>query len=999
MLGTTGFRVTAAIGAFLSAALLAFAIEFAQIHFPPRTVSQNDLLAEIIGSCVGIVAAFSLAPWLNRFQFAWSGNAALLKRLAWQAYTLAYLLYCFFPFDVLVSHQELGTKLAGSNWGWLFATPADTGSLRILLLWLIEILTVLPIGFALALGQVRTKAIKRGLVIGALFGLAIEIGQLFIASGVSQGISLLSRGIGMALGAAIGAGWHSGSLIALRIFLNRHFRWIMPAYLAGVMLASWTAHPWRGWDQAEQSWDALRLLPFYYHYYTTEAAALTSVSSIMAIYAPLGVLAWVRMVTPSGISLIAAMLAISIESGKLFMVGTHPDPTNVLIAIATVWLATKVLNLGDRKITAPAQHADTKPIPPPNQPDKHGVKPKFSWLQVPRLELRDYWLPALIALILWKAANWPAFAWLVFPVIAASAALVWWRPAVLLILIPAAMPVFDLAPWTGRFYLDEFDLLCAATLTIGLVREKPHLRWISLRDSSAWLILVAMLAIGALHGWAGNWRIDMNSFTNYHSPFNGLRILKGAFWAWLFIVFYRTQVDTKPGLARWFHTGIAAGLAMTVLVVIVERMATVGLFDFVTEYRVTGPFSVMNKGGAYIECFLAVGAGIVMAEMLTTRNRTLQWLAALLIALTTYAVFVTYSRNGYAALAGAMAIGLVIVGRRFIQQRNFILPLLLIGASIAVGGGLILSGGYASERLAASWKDLSVRTAHWEEALALRDGNLLTSLFGMGLGRFPATHFWSSREPRAATYSLDPGNGNAFLRLGTGATLYIEQIVSPPPGKELSLTINVRSPTQQPPLITATLCRKTLLTADECESVEVKGIKIANVWQTQYATFPPLRDSPHVLATLIPVKLSLMTPAEGVAIDIDNVSLRPTGTDHYLTRNGSFEKGLDNWFFATDIDPPWHVHNLPIALLFDIGWFGLAAALAATGLAFAGAWKSFKEYRTPGMAAFAGLIAFLISGSLNTLVDEPRFLWLWLVLLWLCRWPGQSRGNHDRTRR
>jgi hypothetical protein len=35
-------------------------------------------------------------------------------------------------------------------------------------------------------------------------------------------------------------------------------------------------------------------------------------------------------------------------------------------------------------------------------------------------------------------------------------------------------------------------------------------------------------------------------------------------------------------------------------------------------------------------------------------------------------------------------------------------------------------------------------------------------------------------------------------------------------------------------------------------------------------------------------------------------------------------------------------------------------------------------------APLAALLAFLTSGLLNTLIDEPRFLWLLLVLGWLC---------------
>jgi hypothetical protein len=192
-----------------------------------------------------------------------------------------------------------------------------------------------------------------------------------------------------------------------------------------------------------------------------------------------------------------------------------------------------------------------------------------------------------------------------------------------------------------------------------------------------------------------------------------------------------------------------------------------------------------------------------------------------------------------------------------------------------------------------------------------------------------------------------------------------------------------------------TFCRKTLLTADECEQVEVTGIKAPGYWQNQYATIPPLPEPTNALAALVPIKISLVTPANGQVIDVDNVSLRLPGTDHYLMRNGAFEKGMDNWFFATDIDPPWHIHSLPVALLFDLGWLGFVAAFALLSIAVAGGIRALRCCQPEGIAAFAGLLAFLVSGSLNTLIDEPRFLWLWLVLAWVCGWQGAraKRGS------
>ena len=117
-------------------------------------------------------------------------------------------------------------------------------------------------------------------------------------------------------------------------------------------------------------------------------------------------------------------------------------------------------------------------------------------------------------------------------------------------------------------------------------------------------------------------------------------------------------------------------------------------------------------------------------------------------------------------------------------------------------------------------------------------------------------------------------------------------------------------------------------------------------------------------------------------VDVDNVRLSiEKGPD--LVVNGSFEAGMDRWFFATDVDPPWHIHSLPLAIWFDQGAFGALAwslVLFSCGI---GAWRLWRERRAALPAAAVAAAAFLVSGSLNTLIDEPRFLMLLLVCLWL----------------
>ena len=781
-------------------------------------------------------------------------------------------------------------------------------------------------------------------------------------------------------------------------------RWILACYLVPLAYgAGWGSHAWTGWDHALQSWGDLRLLPFYYHYFVTEAAALKSLVVVVVMYAPLGILLWARRVSAGGAALLAAMVALAFEFSKLFMAEIHPDPTNLLLAASSVWLLVKALMFGAQhrhrlsRVGARVPHAGDQPaleglptlLPPDAGLSGRGLQSQGVSTSSTLLDPRSAWVWVVLLPVIWAAATWPAYSGWVLGIVSTAAAITWWRPAYVLVLIPLAMPVLDFSAWSGRFFFDEFDLLCAACLAVGIARVRPQLLGIKRPTLRTFIFAVFgfSLCLGALKSLIGGWAFDMNSFSHYYSPFNGLRIAKGAVWAWLFLSLYQSLVTARPERARWFHAGLAAGLALTVVVVLWERAAFVALLDFSTAYRVTGPFSVMNKGGAYVECFLATAAAIVAVEMVTCRSRALFWAASVLLAAASYAVFVTYSRNGYAALVSGVAIALISGWRMRALQATSPVRMLIVAVLLGAVGTLVIGGGFARERLATTTQDLETRVAHWHAALDLRDNKLSTQLFGVGLGRFPYTHFWSSlTEPRAAGFALEPGAGNAFLRLGTGATIYIEQIVNPPPGKELQLTMNVRSAIGLPKL-SVTLCRKSMLTSDECEQVQIQGIKAPGRWQTQEAKIPPLPAPRNALAALATIKLSIATPASGPAIDVDNVSLRPTGMGNYLTQNGSFEKGMDQWFFVTDLDPPWHIHSLPIALLFDLGWFGLISGMGMVAVALFGGGKALLRRDVAGTASFAGLVAFLVSGSLNTLIDEPRFLWLFLVVGWICARP------------
>ncbi|MBK9363228.1 MAG: VanZ family protein [Rubrivivax sp.] len=889
-----GWRIGPAAGliAWLLAVVLATAVEFAQLQFPPRTVSQNDLYAEFLGAALGVLLAPRVQGWLDRAAQHWGRDAGRLAQVLLAGYAVAYVLYAFFPYDLLLSRSELAGKLASPMWGWLLAWPEDASPLRVTLHVIAEVAMTVPIGLAL-----RRWSPARGLLAGLLLGLVIELGQLFIASGISQGISVASRGLGVAIGAALAG--RGLNLPTVRAALHRHRRLLLLGYLAMLLMITYGRFRWGGWDRAWQNWHELQWLPFYYHYYTTEAIALTSLGATVLMYAPLGALAWARHVSPGAAALVAALLATPVEALRLFMADTRPDPTNVLLAAASVWLLVRLLTALEAQRQRSALRAS---LPMPARPPRPAPVTSAAMAGasaaparlgrgpgVAAVARRTGWA-WLVLLPVWVlAALWPAGAWVLLPLLVLVAIAVAWLPALALVIVPAALPMLDLAPWTGRFFVDEFDLLCATALAVGLA----HTRRVPPAAGTARGVFAAFglsLAVAALLPLAQGASLDLNSFSHLHSPYNGLRILKGTLWAWLFITLYQRLVARRESLAHWLPWGLVIGLAAVVIVVLWERAAFTGWLDFGTDYRVTGPFSVMNKGGAYIECFLAVSMAFLL--VIGARQRGAGLLAAgVLMALASYALFVTYSRNGYAALAVAALVVAPLLWRRDAGGRARSWAGLLLLAVALAAAVPVLTGGFARERLAQIERDFDVRWRHWQLALGLRDDATLATVFGTGLGRFPERHAWHSRdEVRAAGYRLEPGEGNAFLRLAPGATVYVEQIVGAPAGQQdLQLTINLRSHTAAAPVLTLTLCRKWLLTSADCEAITVEGIAAPGVWQTQYATVPPLPAPSGFWQAGLPIKLSLHTPAGRQAVDVDNVSLA-TAERIELMRNGSFAR-------------------------------------------------------------------------------------------------------------
>ena len=236
-----------------------------------------------------------------------------------------------------------------------------------------------------------------------------------------------------------------------------------------------------------------------------------------------------------------------------------------------------------------------------------------------------------------------------------------WRPACWLFCVPALLPVLDLAPWTGWFFLEEIDVLLLLTVACGYWRLGGAARPAAARLSPAaraCLLLCSLAWLAALlRGVLPLAPLGLNAWDNYLSPYNSLRLGKAWVWSMLLLPLLLHDAD-PPALRRYALPGMLAGLAMVSLFALWERAVFPGLLNLSSDYRITAPFSAMHTGGAALDGYLALSWPFAALWLAHARSRWQAALALLLLALALHAALTTFSRGLYAALAAAMLLAL-----------------------------------------------------------------------------------------------------------------------------------------------------------------------------------------------------------------------------------------------------------------------------------------------------------------------------------------------------
>lgn len=492
-------------------ALLAGAIEFTQLYFPARTVSQNDIAAESLGGLIGLgihwtwgarLRALSGRLW-NRV----STRDSLVVTL--QIYLVLLVAYNLLPLDLTISPVEIYHKLGEGKIGWVpFArlpgawTAAAYEIATDVAIWL-------PAGL---LWGVRGEAsIARIALKGTAFAAAVEFAQLFVYSRVTDVTDVVLAAAGTALGALGGTAMRPllrGSGAAGPIGRPALWRAALAAWLGLALVIFWypfdfafrlpdLSGPWR--------------VPFEAYYRGSEFRAATEVLHKIGLLVPAGVLfalgahAAQRRLALGGSAVLGAISAFVIETGQLFLPGKSADLTDAVLeafgVVAGAWLTRAVLS-------TPAPRPSTRSSPRPvhrTQAVPGPASRRYGWVEIlilgglalaiaiaPRLpflpyNLRELVHPAAGSIVsgigLAMALHWLAAGHLIF--------LDWTRPAPARIL---ALPL-----WLVLHGAIEWGLVRVATPLESMhdIVGSPQLGW-----PWEWEMLLRFIGLDAVLGLA-----------------------------------------------------------------------------------------------------------------------------------------------------------------------------------------------------------------------------------------------------------------------------------------------------------------------------------------------------------------------------------------------------------------------------------------------------------------------------------------------------------------
>ncbi len=943
------------------------AVKYAQLFFPPRTVTLNYITAQSIGVTIGVVLLCwwrgALSGFVARQSAGGNGLAIVLG-----AYTIALIGFSLVPFDIALSAGDWHERLAELPALFVAMPAADRPPGIRLVLIAMSTLSTVPLGLLLVLLSPRGSLLRHAFV-GLLLMALVALAEAAELSATPYLLAIGYRTVGIVLGVLLLRAVRARDPARLRARLARLVPALVLPYIAAVLFVSGLlTRSWRTVPEAMAALEWRGLLPFWHWYIVTKEHAAQSLVVHLAIYAPIGVMIWLRRGRTRGGAWLAAILAIpfalAIEVGRWFKPGLQPDfndvPVAAVAAVAAYLAMPRIWRLLEQAIW-PAPAAPEAP---------HALAARRVTV------LGVFAAAACAALTAAAVARFPLGPWWPAAALLAYAAVLWRWPAAWLIAVPFALPCLDFSPWTGWLLVGESDLVVLVTVAVLLLRDPPARGewWPRGLPGAVLALAAAVTLLGIALGLASPVHEPGGTSDIYLSPLNALRVAKGFGVALLLLPFLLRQV--AAGRGAWLGYGMIAGLLGVAAASVVERLAFTGLWNFTTDYRVLASFASEHIGGGHIGAYLAMALPFV--SVLFIRPRAGVLLAPIALLAGAYALVVTSSRTGYAVGALGMAVVALLwplASLRSPGARRLaaFLPVPLLLALAGVVFAAATQAQFMTSRFKTVVPDLDLRVSNWQAGLAARDPSWRTALFGMGIGTYPRVA--AARETGRAV----PGNfvvlddaGKKYLSITVRSRDYFGQKINLPPDGGLHLALAIR-PHGAPTTAVAILCAKWLLYSVDCVSSTLLA-PVADQWNQATVDFAAaaLADLRRAQPVPRPIDLSFDFN-RGQVVDFTGVSLR--GADgHELIANGGFTDGTARWMFTDDDDTAWRIMNFYLLQFFEGGALGLAATLLLVATAGLRAFGAVLRGERLGVPIVASLLALLAAGAMDGLAEAPRLM-------------------------
>lgn len=367
--------IPGAAAALIVSAIFIVAVKYAQLYFPPRTVTLNYIIAQSTGALIGVALFGLLGRTLA--DLGRDGQPLRSLRLLLWLYTAALVVFLLEPLDFALNAEDLAGRFAALPATFTAISGQGRPAPIQAAILAAGVAAFLPVGMLLTLkGQSRPyvgrstfQAVVLGLsgtvLIYALTGLTL--------SGSPTLIAIPMRTAGIALG-AIGTHRLTGmDPNAVRRVLVRLMPVAIPLYLATLLVVNGLVS--RQWTAPEAGLAAIgprNLIPLYNYYIVSKAQAVTSLAAHAVMYAPVGVLAWLltRGGGRGGAAVAAFLLAALIEGARLMRPGLQPDINAVPLAAVSAWAAAAITPEVWRMVEAIAR--PRPPLAGPSRPRESG---------------------------------------------------------------------------------------------------------------------------------------------------------------------------------------------------------------------------------------------------------------------------------------------------------------------------------------------------------------------------------------------------------------------------------------------------------------------------------------------------------------------------------------------------------------------------------------------------------------------------------------------------